>query len=60
MSVSVYRYKVLLSSLVSDETRELEVISSNEDGAVAIALHLVGDLHGKRFSSQGVTLLSEV
>ena len=45
-----YRYKVKLNARnTSDDTRELEVISSSETAAVALALKLVDDLQGKRF-----------
>ena len=59
--VEVFRYKVKLNARnTADGVRELEVISSSETGAVALALKLVDDLHGKRFYPGDVTLLSKV
>jgi len=59
--VEVFRYKVRLNPRnTSDEVRDLEVISSSETGAVALALKLVDDLHGKRFYPGEVTFLSKV
>jgi hypothetical protein len=59
--VEVFRYRVRLNARnKSDETRDLEVISSSETGAVALALKLVDDLHGKRFYPGEVTFLSKV
>lgn len=59
--VEVFRYRVRLSARnTGDETRDLEVISSSETGAVALALKLVDDLHGKRFYPGEVTFLSKV
>jgi hypothetical protein len=59
--VEVFRYKVKLNSRNTvEDSRELEVISSSETGAVAIALKLVDDLHGKRFYPGDVTFLSKV
>ena len=59
--VEVFRYKVRLNARnTSDETRDLEVISSSETGAVAIALKLADDLHGTRFYPGEDTFLSKV
>lgn len=59
--VEVFRYRVRLNARnTSDETRDLEVISSSETGAVALALKLVDDLHGKKFYPGEVTFLSKV
>ena len=59
--VEVFRYRVRLNARsTSDETRDLEVISSSETGAIAIALKLADDLHGKRFYPGEVTFLSKV
>lgn len=59
--VEVFRYKVRLNARnTDDDTRDLEVISSSETGAVALALKLVDDLHGKRFYPGEVTYLSKV
>ena len=59
--VDVFRYKVKLNARNTNEgIRELEVISSSETGAIALALKLVDDLHGKRFYPGDVTFLSKV
>ena len=59
--VDVFRYKVKLNARnTSEGIRELEVISSSETGAIALALKLVDDLHGKRFYPGDVTFLSKV
>lgn len=59
--VQVFRYKVRLNPRNTiDEVRDLEVISSSETGAIAIALKLADDLHGKRFYPGEVTFLSKV
>lgn len=59
--VDVFRYKVKLNARNTvEDTRELEVISSSETGAVALALKLVDDIHGKRFYPGDVTFLSKV
>lgn len=59
--VDVFRYKVRLNPRnTNDEVRDLEVISSSETGAIAIALKLADDLHGKRFYPGEVTFLSKV
>lgn len=59
--VEVFRYRVRLNPRnTSDEVRDLEVISSSETGAIAIALKLADDLHGKRFYPGEVTFLSKV
>lgn len=61
MPTEINRYKVRLNSRnTSDETRELEVLSSSETGAIAIALKLADDLHGTRFYPGEVTFLSKV
>jgi len=59
--VQNHRYKVRLNArTTTEDARELEVISSSETGAVALALRLVDDLHGKRFYPGDVTYLSKV
>lgn len=59
--VEVFRYKVRLNPrTTSEDVRDLEVISSSETGAIAIALKLADDLHGKRFYPGEVTFLSKV
>jgi hypothetical protein len=59
--VSIYKYQVeLLPRNTSDQRQILEVMNVSDTGAIHLALHKIGDLHGQKFYPGEVIKLEEV